>query len=117
MEELETRVANLKGLIARGDRPEPDWLLQQEVNELVHLFYADIGSVKLISLKSLFDLFLIKVLYVARGERNLVVLDYLSELLTRFLWSRELFRFNARYDFLSALLDEVRERRRFQNLF
>jgi hypothetical protein len=35
----------------------------------------------------------------------------------RFLFSRELMRFNAQYDFLFALLDEVKEKSRFQNLF
>src|SRR5262245_20661639 len=112
---LEPRVAALKGSIARAEGGPPSWAFQQEVSDLIHLFYADIGRIKLISLKSLFDLFLIKVMYAGRGERRLDVLEYLSEMLVRFLWSRELFRFNARYDFLAALLDEVKERRRFQN--
>ena len=116
-DEIETRVSILKGAIALGDDGASTWSLETEVDNLIHLFYADIGTIKLISLKSLFDLFLIKVLYLGRGERDFAVLEYLSELLARFLWSRELFRFNARYDFLYSLLEDMRERSKFQNLF
>jgi hypothetical protein len=39
-------------------------------------------------------------------------------MLHRFLLTREMMRFNqARYDLLFAILDEMKERRRFQNLF
>jgi hypothetical protein len=117
MEELESRVSVLRGLIAKGDEVLSPLSFEAEVDDLIHLFYADIGTIKQISLKSLFDLFLIKVLYVGRGEKDFFVLEYLSELLSRFLWSRELFRFNARYDFLYSLLEDMKERSKFQNLF
>jgi hypothetical protein len=117
MEELEGRVATLKGRIALGEQAGDGWRFEQEVDALIHLFYDDIGTIKLLSLRSLFDLFLIKVLYVGRGGRDFLVLDYLSEMLTRFLWSRELVRFNTRFDFLYSLLEEIKDRRRFQNLF
>jgi hypothetical protein len=118
MGELESRVDALKAIITlRQDQAAFGWHFEQEVDALIHLFYDDIGTIKLLPLKSLFDLFLIKVLYVGRGGRDPAALDYLSEMLTRFLWSRELVRFNARYDFLFSLLEEIKDRRRFQNLF
>ena len=117
MEELESRVSVLRGLIAKGEEVLSPLSFEAEVDDLLHLFYADIGTIKQISLKTLFDLFLIKVLYLGRGEKDFVVLEYLSELLSRFLWSRELFRFNARYDFLYSLLEDMKERSKFQNLF
>jgi hypothetical protein len=119
MEDLETRVDALKTTIALGEAPGGPfrWRFEQEVDALIHSFYDDIGTIKLLPLKSLFDLLLIKVLYVGRAGRDPEVLDYLSDMLTRFLWSRELVRFNARFDFLFALLEEMKDRRRFQNLF
>jgi hypothetical protein len=116
--ELEQRIAALKALIAaRPEREAVDARLATEVDSVLYLFYDDIGSIKQLALKSLFDLFLIKVLYVGRGGRDLSVLDYLSDMLLRFLWTRELVRFNNRYDFLYALLQEMNERQRFHNLF
>jgi len=117
MEELEQRVAALKDVIARGEQTVVSRRFEQEVNDLIALFYDDIGTIKLVSLRALFDLFLIRVMYVSRGSRDPAVLDYLSEMLTRFLWTRELVRFNQRYDFLFSLLEEMKERSKFQNLF
>jgi hypothetical protein len=118
VEELERRVSVLKELIASPGASEfVDWHFESEVDSLIDLFYDDIGTIKYISLRSLFDLFLMKVLYAGRGARDHRVLDYLSEMLNRFLFSRELVRFNARYDLLFALLEEMQERRKFQNLF
>jgi hypothetical protein len=118
MDELETRVAALKGVIS-GPQAEAalDWRFEREVDSLLELFYDDIGTIKLLSLRSLFDLFLLKVLYVGRGDRDANVLDYLSGMLNRFLLARELVRFNVRYDFLYSLLEEIKEKQRFQNLF
>jgi hypothetical protein len=116
--ELEQRVALLRGAIAERDPRAPDdWRLHREVDELISVFYDDIGTIKSISLRSLFELFLVKVLYVDRGGRDLAVLDYLADMLMRFLWTRELVRFNQRYDFLYTLLQEIQERQKFQNLF
>ena len=118
MDDLQTRVETLKGAIALGEtRPRVSRHFEEEVDALIHQFYDDIGTIKLMPLRSLFDLFLIKVLWMGRGGRDPAVLDYLSDMLMRFLWSRELVRFNQRYDFLYALLEEIKDRGRFQNLF
>ncbi len=117
MDELESRVAALRGSIASGLQALPRSTLEREADDLIDLFYDDIGTIKQISLRSLFDLFLIKVLYLGRGVRDMSMLDYLSDMLTRFLLARELMRFNVRYDFLYSLLEEINDRQRFQNLF
>jgi hypothetical protein len=117
MDDLEQRVAALKTMTRTAGADTRSWRFEHEVDELLGVFYEDIGTIKLLPLRSLFDLFLLKVMYVGRDGRDPDVLDYLSDMLTRFLFSRELMRFNARYDFLFSLLDEIREKSRFQNLF
>ncbi len=119
MDDLANRVNALKGLIVSnlGTGVALDWRFERDVDALLDGFYEDIGTIKLLPLKSLFDLFLIKVLYVGHGGRDSAVLEYLSDMLNRFLFSRELMRFNARYDFLFSLLEELKERSKFQNLF
>jgi hypothetical protein len=116
-DDLGPRVEALKTTIMLNEGRRLDYRFEQEVDSLIHLFYDDIGTIKFLPLRSLFDLFLIKVLYVGRGGHDPDVLDYLSDMLMRFLWSRELVRFNQRFDFLYSLLDEIKDRRRFQNLF
>ncbi len=117
MDNLEQRVTELKTLIRTPNAPTRDWRFERQVDELLDVFYDDIGTIKLLPLRSLFDLFLLKVMYVGRDARDPEVLDYLSDMMNRFLLSRELMRFNARYDFLFSLLDEIKEKSRFQNLF
>jgi len=118
MEELEPRIAAAKALIASPVAEGTlGWHFEREIDSLLEQFYDDIGTVKLVSLRSMFDLFLIKVMYLGRNQRDVPVLDYLSEMLNRFLLSRELVRFNAQYDFLYSLLEEIKERGKFQNLF
>jgi hypothetical protein len=118
MDELEGRVEALKSMIAGPLAPTTlDWRFEREIDALLDLFYDDIGTIKLLSLRSLFDLFLLKVMYAGRGDHEPAVLDYLSSMLNRFLLAREMVRFNARYDFLYSLLEEIKEKQRFQNLF
>ena len=117
MDNLEQRVDAVKALIRTPTAETRDWRFEREIDDLLGVFYDDIGTIKLLPLRSLFDLFLLKVMYVGRDARDPEVLDYLSDMLNRFLLSRELMRFNARYDFLFSLLDEIKERSRFQNLF
>lgn len=118
MDEMEPRIAALKAQIASPvTEGTLGWRFEREVDSLLEQFYDDIGTVKLVSLRSMFDLFLIKVMYIGRGQHDAPVLDYLAEMLNRFLLSRELVRFSAQYDFLYTLLQEINERGRFQNLF
>lgn len=117
MDNLEQRVTALKALIRSPDAGSLDWRFERDIDGLLDVFYDDIGTIKLLPLRSLFDLFLLKVMYAGRAARDPDVLDYLSDMMHRFLFSRELMRFNAQYDFLFALLDEVKEKSRFQNLF
>lgn len=115
---LEQRVAALKDAIARSPgRNVADASFARTVDDLLGIFYDDIGQIKYIRLRSLFDLFLIKVLYVNRRSQDGAVLDYLGDLLTRFLWSRELMAPRVQYDFLFAILAELRESHRAQNVF
>ena len=118
MEELEPRIAAVKALISSPlTEGTLGWRFEREVDSLLEQFYDDIGTIKLVSLRSMFDLFLIKVMYMGRGQHDVAVLDYLSDMLNRFLLTRELVRFNAQYDFLYSLLEEIKERSKFQNLF
>lgn len=117
MENLEQRVAALKAQIRTPNAQTRDWRFEREIDELLDVFYDDIGTIRLLPLRSLFDLFLLKVMYVGRDARDPEVLDYLSDMMNRFLLSRELMRFNAQYDFLFSLLDEIKEKAQFQNLF
>lgn len=94
-----------------------------EVDRLISVFYDDIGELNLVSMRSLFDLFVIKTLYVERGGRDAGVIDYLSEMLTRYLFTRELFPIahgsRRALMYLSDLLEETRRPGsvHFQNLF
>ena len=54
-------------------------------------FYRDIGEIALVSTRSLFDLFVIKVLYVERRSTDASVIDYLGRLLDRYLYAQQLF--------------------------
>lgn len=118
MANLEQRVAMLRETIASNPgRNVADPAFARLVDELLSIFYADIGQIKHIRLRSLFDLFLIKVLYVNRHSQDSAVLDYLADLLTRYLWSRELVMPRVQYDFLFAILADLIESHRAQNVF
>ncbi len=92
-----------------------------EVDDLLSAFYDDIGEIKSIRLESLFDLFLIKTLYVNRGSTDAHVLGYLGEMMASFLYTRDLFPLvqdARRYGFmLSDVLEEMQNLTRFPNLF
>ena len=117
--ELESQVERLKRLIVLNDGDNvADAAFSFEVDALISSIYDDIGTIKVIPLRSLFDVFLIKVLYVGRRSRDAGVLDYLGDMLNRFLWSRELTQLgDSQPDLLLSILAETRENRRFQNLF
>jgi len=123
MWELETRIQDMKRTVAQSHGQNvADVSFARQVDDLINIFYDDIGEVRYISLKSLFDLLLVKCLYVNRRSTDANVLDYLSDMLTRFLWSRELFpglgkEGRSYVDLLTTLLEETKDRLAFQNLF
>jgi hypothetical protein len=93
----------------------------RRVDELIGVFYDDIGEITTVSTHTLFKLFVIKVLYVERSSTDAAVVDYLGRLLERYLDARELFptaqhgRLSVYY--LSDLLRETEHPGRVQNLF
>jgi len=119
---LEGSVRELKEIIAEHDGVNvADARFVRQVDELLSVFYDDIGEISNVSSRTLFDLFVIKVLYVGRRSTDAAVVDYLGELLNRYLFARELFpvqQGGRQYPlYLSELLEETRQRIRFQNLF
>lgn len=122
MESLESRTGALKGRIFEANgRNIADTEFVREVDDLLSGFYDDIGELKSIGLRDLFDLFLIKALYVDRRSTDGYVLDYLSSLMSGFLHTRDLFPLvqdSRRFGyFLSDLLEEMQTAARFPNLF
>lgn len=121
---LEQEIGALKQRIWQSNGTNiADAAFTAEVDRLISVFYDDIGELKVVSMRSLFDLFVIKTLYVERGGRDAGVVDYLSDLLTRYLFTRELYplgQSNQRiFAYLSDLLEETRHPGsvHFQNLF
>ncbi len=93
---LEERVGELKAIIARNDgHNAADPRFSRAVDDLISAFYDDIGHVTGVSARALFDLFVIKVLYVGRRSCHADVIDYLASLLESFLHARALFPSNA----------------------
>ena len=115
---LEQRIVAIREVVARHHgRNVADASFVREVDEILSLFYEDIGQIKNVRLRALFDLFLLKVLYVNRRSQDSAVIEYLADLLTRFLLSRELVSPRVRYDFLFAIVNELYESHRVQNVF
>lgn len=121
---LEDEIGALKNRIWQNNGTNiADAGFAAEVDRLIDVFYDDIGELKLISMRSLFDLFVIKTLYVERGGRDAAVVDYLGDMLTRYLFTRELFPITrGSHRTLMYLSDLVEETRKpgsvhFQNLF
>src|SRR3990170_5157001 len=119
---LEERVGELKQAIFENDGENvADYAFARAVDELIGVFYDDIGEVTNVSIRSLFDLFVIKVLYVGRRSRDASVIDYLGEMLARYLFTRELYpivRNQRQFVFyLSDLMEETKKPTHFQNLF
>jgi len=89
---IEQRIQELKAVIAGNDgRNAADFRFARAVDELVRAVYDDIGEIRLISSRALFDLFVIKVLYVGRRSSHAGVIEYLGAMLDRYLAARELF--------------------------
>ena len=122
MQMLERRIDALKRIIEAHDGENvADATFRREVDAVVDQFYDDIGRVTTVSARNLFDLFVIKTLYVERRSRDAGVVDYLGGILTRHLYTRELFPMTRGRTpslmYLSDLLAEMRQPVHFQNLF
>lgn len=118
---LEERVDELKAIIARNDgRNAVDARFVRTVDDLVALVYDRIGEVACIPSRALFDLFVIKVLYVQRRSRHADVVEYLGEMLDRYVYARELFAADdegrPRRVYFSDMLDEDRRPRDVPNV-
>jgi hypothetical protein len=119
---METAVRELKQVIADHDGENvADAGFARRVDELISVFYDDIGEITTVSTRDLFDLFVIKVLYVQRQSTDASIVDYLGRLLERYLYTRELFPIERdgkmSLYYLSDLLEETRKLKHFQNLF
>jgi hypothetical protein len=119
---LESAVAELKNEIAARDGTNiAGAAFARRVNDLLNVFYDDIGEITNVSTRALFDLFVIKVLYVERRSTDASVVDYLGQLLDRYLYTRELFPAAAGgkpgWLYLSDLVREIQQRTRVQNWF
>jgi hypothetical protein len=119
---LEQRVRELKEIIAGNDgRNAADYRFARAVDELVSAVYDDIGEIRRTPSRALFDLFVIKVLYVGRGSRHADVVDYLGALLDTYLYARELFPAGddgrPQKLYFSDMLDAQRTATKFQNMY
>ena len=89
---LEQRVNELKQIIAGNDgHNAADARFARAVDELVSEVYDGIGGVRGLPTRALFDLFVIKVLYVGRHSCHAGVIDYLGALLDSQLYAQRLF--------------------------
>lgn len=119
---IEAAVRELKDVIVEHDGTNAAGsAFARRVDELIGLFYDDIGEISRVPTRSLFELFVIKVLYVERRSTDAGVIEYLGHLLDRYLYARELFPFaregQLNLPYLSDLLRETQQLTHFQNLF
>ena len=119
---LETAVHELKRTIVEHDGVNvAGRAFAGRVDELIGVFYDDIGEITTVSTRTLFDLYVIKVLYVERRSTDAGVVEYLGQLLDRYLATSELFPVDEsgriRLAYFSDLLREAECPRHVQNLF
>ena len=119
---LETAVQDLKLLISEHDGTNvANRRFSRRVDELINVFYDDIGEITTVPTHTLFDLFVIKVLYVERSSTDAAVVDYLGRLLDRYLSTSDLFLESddgtLSVFYLSDVLQEMVRLKHFQNLF
>ena len=121
---LAASVRELKLQIIAGDgRNVADASFRRAVDRLISAVYDDIGAVLTVPLESVFELFVIKVLYVERRSSDASVIDYLGGMLSRYLYVRELFPLvdasgRPQTLYFSDVLEEMQSGpARFQNLF
>ena len=119
---LETSVRELKDVITQHDGTNAaSRAFARRVDDLVNGFYEDIGKIARCPSRSLFDLFVIKVLYVERRSTDAGVIDYLGLLLDRYLYAQQLFSTanggRPALPYFSDLLREAGTPARVQNVF
>lgn len=124
MADVETAVQALKETAsAHEGRNIVDRAFARKVDTLLDGFYADITQLKRIELQSLFDLFLLKSLYIDRQSTSIATLDYLGGLLARHVRMREIFPIPDLAAHFGNLLESLMEEaehgaaREAQNLF
>ena len=124
MADVETAVQALKETAsAHEGRNIVDRAFARQVDTLLDGFYADITQLKRIELQSLFDLFLLKSLYIDRHSTSIATLDYLGSLLARHVRMREIFPIADLAAHFGNLLESLMEEaehgatREAQNLF
>jgi hypothetical protein len=119
---IEQRIRELKAIIAENDgRNAADSRFARAVDDLLSAFYDDIGRITDTPSRALFDLFVIKVLYVGRRSCHADVIDYLASMLETFMDARELFPPDAdgtpRRMLFSDMLDDDRRSRVSEDRF
>jgi len=88
---LEERIQELKKIVVENDGTNADdWRFARAVDDLLNAVYDDVDRLKQLSPRALFDLFILKVLYVGRRSRHADVVDYLGRLLTSNLYTGQL---------------------------
>ncbi len=122
MWDLQERITAVRKVVEEhGGQNVADAQFSRQVDDLLGLFYEDIGEIKRIDLGTLFYLFLVKCLYVNRRSTRPEVLEYLADMLNRYLWTREMFPIGMSrqqyLDMLTVILEETKEASAFQNLF
>jgi hypothetical protein len=119
---LEAAVRELKQTIVERDGENAAGpAFARRVDELISVFYDDIGEITTVPTRTLFDLFVIKALYVDRRSTDAGVVDYLGQLLERYLDTRELFTLGPggklSLAYFSDLLRETQRPGKVQNVF
>ena len=119
---LEAAVQDLKDVITQHDGTNvANRAFVRRVDDLISLFYDDIGEITTVPTSTLFDLFVIKVLYVERASTDAAVVDYLGRLLDRYLYTADLFSQSESGSlslfYLSDLLEEMARVEDFKGLF
>jgi hypothetical protein len=119
---IEQRIQELKAVIAGNDgRNAADSRFARAVDELVRAVYDDIGEIRFIPSRALFDLFVIKVLYVGRGSRHAGVIDYLGAMLDHYIAARALFPVDAEGKmhrlYFSEMLDDEKRQKFFRSRY
>lgn len=122
--DLEVAVQELKGLATPHEgRNVVDRNFAGQVESLLNLFYTDIGEIKRIELRTLFDLFLLKALYVDRKSTSPATLDYLGDLMARHVRVRDIFPIPDLASYFGQMLENLMAeaeqggKRDAQNLF